>query len=179
LPLLRSGLVDPTSLVIDAKSGTTGAGRKADLRLLYSEIYGDLLPYKIGRHQHWPEIVEYSREFGGVEIAPQFVTELLPVARGISLGLFAKWRSSASLKKLIDAYRGAYESQPDIAVGDDPSLLSMKSVVGTNRVHIYVGESYGQPVVFASIDNLLRGAAGQALMNANLLMGFEAHEGLI
>jgi N-acetyl-gamma-glutamyl-phosphate reductase len=183
IPLARSGLVRLESLVIDAKSGSTGAGRKAETRLLFSEIYGDFGPYRIGRHQHWPEIVEGVAQYAGAQIAPLFVTELLPVDRGISLACYADWQDRSrtqNLSELRGAFEEAYGQEPDVGLGgDEGALLSMKKVVGTNRVHISVHEAYGRVAIFASIDNLLRGASGQALMNANQLAGLSPHEGLL
>lgn len=180
IPLLKSGLLKPTGLTIDAKSGTTGAGRKADVRLLFSEIEGEFAPYKVGKHQHWPEIVEAVETFAGVQASPLFVTELLPTSRGISAAIFGEWasRPSQGAQALFDVLQAAYGDQPDISVGLDASFSSMKAVVNTNRVHFQVAEAYGRPVVFSVIDNLVRGAAGQALMNGNLLAGYDVREGL-
>ncbi len=180
LPLLKSGFVDPARLVIDAKSGTTGAGRKAEVRLLFSELEGEFQPYKVGRHQHWPEIVEATAQFADLEINPVFVTELLPVSRGISVAIFGEWskRPAGGAADLLKVFEEAYAGEPDVSVGADPALLSMKSVVNTNRVHIHVAEAYGRPVVFSVIDNLVRGAAGQAMLNANALAGISLRDGL-
>ncbi|MBS1985467.1 MAG: N-acetyl-gamma-glutamyl-phosphate reductase [Bdellovibrionales bacterium] len=185
VPLLKSGLVQADPLFIDAKSGTTGAGRKAETRLLFSEIFGEFAPYKVGRHQHWPEIVEAVAAFAGTKsFNPTFITELLPVPRGISASLFGTWTPAAArdpqrLEKLLSAFQECYGTEPDIQVGTDPALTSMKAVVGTNRVHMQICEAFGKPMVFCVTDNLLRGAAGQALMNANLLAGRPVREGLV
>ena len=184
IPLLKSGLVEADPLFIDAKSGTTGAGRKAETSLLFSEVYGEFKPYKVGRHQHWPELVEAVGEFARIDVNPVFVTELLPVSRGISAAIFSTWKSSAAtdplrLMKLESFLVEAYRGHSDISVGSDPQLASLKSVVGTNRVHIQVQEAFGKPLIFVVSDNLIRGAAGQALMNANLLAGYPVQEGLL
>jgi N-acetyl-gamma-glutamyl-phosphate reductase len=185
IPLVRSGLVRPESLYVDAKSGTTGAGRKGEVKLLFSEIYGEFAPYKVGRHQHWPEIVEAVESFAGVAINPVFVTELLPVERGISVAVFGEWkdddvrRDPDRLAKLQAAFATAYEGQPDISTGAGAELASLKAVTRTNRAHIQIQEAFGRPVIFSVIDNLLRGAAGQALMNANQLAGLPAQTGLL
>ncbi len=178
IPLFRSGLVKTDPLFIDAKSGTTGAGRKAETRLLFSEIEGEFAPYRVGRHQHWPEIVEAVENFAKISVKPCFVTELLPTARGISVAIFAEWVNGSNLPKLLAAFQEAYAAETDVSVGVEPSLLSMKSVVNTNRVHIHVSDSYGKALLFVNIDNLLRGAAGQAMLNANQLMGYDLREGV-
>lgn len=179
VPALKSGLIDPKHIVIDAKSGTTGAGRKAETRLLFSEIYGDFAPYKVGRHQHWPEIVEVCAELAGQSIHPVFVTELLPVARGISSALFLRWKKVSSLAALVAYLTEAYKDSPEIRVSTDLAHTSLKEVTFTNRVNLVVSEAFGQPVIFSVIDNLQRGAAGQALQNANKLLGFPLNEGLV
>lgn len=180
LPLVKSGLVKPESLVIDAKSGTTGAGRKGEIRLLFSEIEGEFAPYKVGKHQHWPEIVEATEVFASAKISPVFVTELLPTSRGISVALFGEWSSRpvSGAQALVEVFQSFYKDEPDVSVGMDASFSSMKAVAHTNRVHFQVTEAFGRPVVFSVIDNLVRGAAGQALMNGNLLAGFPVREGL-
>jgi N-acetyl-gamma-glutamyl-phosphate reductase len=179
IPLLRSGLIREDSLFIDAKSGVTGAGRKADVKLLYSEVADEFAPYKVGRHQHWPEIVEALESHASVKVNPVFITELLPLRRGISAALFAEWKKPKTALADLEAYfREVYSGQPDVSVGTDPTLSSLRAVVNTNRVHIQINEAFGRPLVFSVIDNLLRGAAGQALMNANQLAGLPAHTGL-
>lgn len=183
LPALRSGLVSEKNLVLDGKSGTTGAGRKAETRLLFSEVFGEFAPYKVGRHQHWPEIVEAVSKFAAIETSPMFITELLPLPRGISMALFGEWTPKAKehpdrVENLLKAFCEAYSVDPCVRVGTEPSLTSLKAVVGTNRVHIQIQEAFGRPVLFSVIDNLQRGAAAQALMNANQLTGRPAFEGL-
>lgn len=178
IPLVKSGVVDAASLAVDAKSGTSGAGRKAETRLLFSEIFGEYLPYKVGRHQHWPEIVETVENETSVRLNFPFVTSLIPVERGISATIFGAWKNGSKMTELAAAFEAAYGAQPDMKIGRDGTALSMKAVVGTNRVHFEIAEAFGKPIVFVSIDNLLRGAAGQALMNANQLLGFSAQEGL-
>jgi N-acetyl-gamma-glutamyl-phosphate reductase len=183
LPTLKSELVNTEIISIDSKSGTTGAGRKADIGLLFSEIFGEFSPYKVGKHQHWPEIVEATQIFAGLKINPIFLTELLPIERGISSALFFRWHERTAkdpdrLKKLQAYIAEAYQSCPDVKVGNSNELLSLKSVVGTNHCHLYVQEAYGQPLVVSVIDNLVRGAAGQALINANLLAGISPFQNL-
>ncbi len=179
IPLLKSGLVDEKQISIDAKSGTTGAGRKAETKLLFSEIFGDFYPYKVGKHQHWPEIVEAVENFTKIQISPQFVTELLPIARGISCAVFARWKKAKSKAALVEFFRETYKSSPEISVSDDLSQCSLRHVTHSNRVQIVVQEAYGEPVIFSILDNLQKGAAGQALQNANVLAGLDVNEGFL
>lgn len=184
IPLLKSGLVNQETIKIDAKSGTSGAGKKANQDLLFTEIFGNFYPYRLGKHQHWPEIVEAVENFAGHKISFNFVTELLPIDRGISLCLFADWKEKnpTNTQNLLKAYKSAFEGCPEIRIGtgtENLDLLALKKVHGSPGAHIYVTESYGSPLVFVSIDNLMRGAASQALMNANLIFGRPTLEGLL
>lgn len=185
LPLLKHQLIEENSLVIDAKSGTSGAGKKAEAHLMFTELFGEYLPYKVGRHQHWPEIVEACAQFTQTQINPCFTTSLLPVERGISAAIYASWNSKflslskdERLARLKKAFSDCYEGCPDIRFGHEAELLSLKKVCHSNAAHIHLTEAFGKIAIFSSIDNLVRGAAGQALLNANLLAGLSAQEGL-
>jgi N-acetyl-gamma-glutamyl-phosphate reductase len=184
IPLLRANLVNPESLVIDSKSGTTGAGKKAAENLLFSEVDGECLPYRVGRHQHLPEMIRYAEKFSGVKIDPHFCTHLLPVRRGIISSIYATLSTSGetrekSLEKITEAYAKAYQdySLVDFGVAKD-SLLSLKQVVGTARTRIAFEVSGDKLFVFSLIDNLLKGAASQAVENMNRLLDLPVSLGL-
>jgi N-acetyl-gamma-glutamyl-phosphate reductase len=186
IPLLKSGLLNPQSIFLDAKSGTTGAGRKANQELLFSEIYSSFAPYKTGRHQHWPEIIEGCQSFSGPAssgIRPVFVTELLPVDRGISVCAFLDWNpkiaeSERKIESLEQAWEQSYRSDPGFVLCREDAEMNIRKVRGTNHFRLRITEAYGRLIAFCAIDNLMRGASSQALMNANQLLGFETHEGL-
>ena len=179
LPLLRDRLVDSSQIVIDAKSGTTGGGRKAKENLLFSEVEGNCLPYRVGEHQHLPEIIKYVKEFSGAEIDPHFITHLLPVRRGIIAGLylqraadFIQTSDSQYSEFLKNAYTSVYGSKNSLvkfgSTHENPQLLALRNVVGTARTHISFEVKGSKVFVFSCIDNLLKGAASQALENWNL-----------
>lgn len=193
LPLLKEGLIDPTTLVIDAKSGTSGAGRKAAENLLFTEVEGECLPYKVGKHQHFPEVVEATRALTGVGIDPMLSTSLLPVRRGIISGIYARLRPGKSLADVEAAYSRAYAGYALVRHGlanvagkkTANPLLSLKRVVGSARTQIAY-EAVGEKLyVYSSIDNLLKGAASQAVENFNRLQdlsldtGLQAPEGVL
>ncbi len=183
LPALRAKLLDPKHLFIDAKSGTSGAGKKASADLLFTELFGEFKPYKVGKHQHWPEIVETVASYGGGAIDPVFVTELLPIERGISVAVFGEWApelptSLRNAEALVQAFADAYAKNPDISFGSGAELASLKAVQRTNRFHVQATVAFGKPVLFAVIDNLVRGAAGQALVNARAWAGLPTQKGL-
>jgi len=181
VPLLKAGVIEENSLVIDAKSGTSGAGRKAAENQLFTEVEGECLPYRVGKHQHLPEISRWAENLGGIAIDPFFTTSLLPIRRGITAGLYAKLKLGKSALHVAAAFTKAYGDYPlvrfapaeGIAANQTMhSALSLKKVVGTARVHLefeVVGEKL---YLFSLIDNLLKGAASQAVENMNSLYGF-------
>lgn len=183
LPLLKEGLIDPASVVIDAKSGTSGAGRKAEERLLHCEVDGLCLPYRIGRHQHEPEIAQFAQMFSGVEVDPFLTTHLLDVRRGIIAGLYARLDQRLKNVEARDVYaqlEGAYAqayaedrlvSFASLDQEGGESLLNLRRVVGSARTHIAFRVVRDRVYVFSLIDNLMKGAASQAVENFNRLIG--------
>lgn len=184
LPLLKDQLIDPSTLVIDAKSGATGAGRAAKENLLFCEVDGNCLPYKVGQHQHLPEIVRYVRDFAATEIDPFFTTHLLPVRRGIISAIYARVMPQISESQLLSCYNKYYENYPLLrasVISDKGanSFLSLSGVAGTARTEIGFKVNNGKLYLFSCIDNLLKGAASQAIENWNLSAGFPLTLGLM
>jgi N-acetyl-gamma-glutamyl-phosphate reductase len=184
VPLLKSEMIDPSRIYVDAKSGTSGAGRKPSVGLLFTEVAGEFKPYKVGSHQHWPEIVETLETLAGVKTAPVFVTELLPLERGISAAFFLEWNEKLptahrTAEHLASVVTQAYASDPSVEVGTLESFATLRGVQRNNRISIRTTLAFGRPVVFTTLDNLQRGAAGQALMNAYCLAGLEQPEFLL
>ena len=170
IPILKYNLVSESGIVIDAKSGTTGAGKKAAENLLFSEVEGECLPYKIGQHQHYPEIIEAIEVFTGKKMDAHFSTSLIPVRRGITAAVYANLLPGKSEEDVQKALQSAYSDYDLVTFGsakNEPELLSLKRVVGTGRTHIsYVVEG-SKLYLFSCIDNLLKGAASQAVENFN------------
>lgn len=180
LPLLRSSVIQSDSIVIDAKSGTTGAGKKAIESQLFSEVDGECRPYKVGVHQHLPEVKLFAELFSGCEIDPFFTTSLLPVRRGIIAGIYAKLNEGKTASSVSDAFKEYYANYPLVSVHAEISSdsVSLKKVTGTAMTNIsfkVVGEKL---YLFSCIDNLLKGAASQAVENFNHLFQFPATTGL-
>lgn len=170
IPLFKHGVIETSGLVIDAKSGTTGAGRKAGENLIFSEVDEECLPYRVGRHQHLPEIKRAVAAYAGVTIDPHFVTHLLPVKRGITAAIFATAKSKdiAEVQKAYDAEYGGY---PLVRHGTQiEKLAKLQHVTGTPFTHISYTLTENKLYVFAAIDNLLKGAASQAVENLNRLL---------
>ena len=176
VPLLREGLVDPADIVADAKSGATGAGRSLREDLLFCELADDFSAYSPGRtHRHVGEIESVLRDRTGEAVELTFCPHLLPVKRGILTALYVKTKKDAA--ELRRALEKAYARAPFVHVVDAPPRLS--DVVDTNDTRISVhAAAPGRAVVFAALDNLVKGAAGQAIQNLNLALGFEETAGL-
>jgi N-acetyl-gamma-glutamyl-phosphate reductase len=176
VPLLREGLVDPADIVADAKSGATGAGRSLREDLLFCELADDFSAYSPGRtHRHVGEIESVLRDRTGQSVELTFCPHLLPVKRGILTALYVRTKKDAA--ELRRALETAYARAPFVHVVDAPPRLS--DVVDTNDTRISVhAAAPGRAVVFAALDNLVKGAAGQAIQNLNLALGFEETAGL-
>lgn len=184
LPLLEAGLLDPGSLIVDAKHGTTGAGRVAKVPLLHSEIFGDFAAERVGCHRHTPEIVQELTRHGAADVRLTFVAHTLPVARGILVTTYFDVPgiddAMEAGRVVRDALRARYADSPFIRVLEHPRDVHLEAVVETNRCLIAaVGEPNGRRVVLVSaVDNLVKGGAGQALQNANMMFGFDPTDGL-
>lgn len=194
IPLLKEGLIEASSIVVDAKSGATGAGRKAAENLLFCEVDGECLPYKVGDHQHLPEIIEAIERFAGVKTEPAFATHLLPVRRGIIASIYAKTSSPEIDEAAIAAaFEKAYGSYPlarwgalQAAEGElrsptgikDRHSVSLKRIAGSARTEIRFTIRGRQLYLFSLIDNLLKGAASQAVENFNRTRDFPVQTAL-
>lgn len=183
IPLLKDDLIVRDSLVIDAKSGATGAGRKAAENLLFTEVDGECLPYRVGKHQHLPEIRRWAKALTGADIDPFFTTSLLPIRRGIISGIYARLKPGKTAGEVAHAFAMAYKGYPLVRLSS-PELhfpehevsaklaLSLKTVVGSARTHIQFQVVNDKLYLFSLIDNLLKGAASQAVENMNRLFDF-------
>jgi N-acetyl-gamma-glutamyl-phosphate reductase len=184
LPLLRAGFMEADSVFIDAKSGTTGAGRKASEEMSFSEVSDDFHAYRVLRHQHTPEIERALALGGAPNVRVTFVPHLLPVRRGILATAYGRLRHgtggsdpAAGVRKALDDFA---EERPFVRVVA-PEEVRLQAAVGTNRVVLGASADarLGVVVAFAAIDNLVKGAAGQAVQNANLMFGFPETAGLL
>ena len=175
-PLVREGLVAPSDIIVDSKSGVSGAGRTPKLMTHYPECNESLAAYAIGTHRHQPEIVEQLSLLGRIGVEVLFVPHLAPMDRGIESTIYARLLQKLTAADLADLYHKAYDAEPFVVVRSEPPAT--KHVVGTNYVHIYPTVVGGRAVVSAVLDNLTKGAAGQALQNMNLLFGHDETAGL-
>lgn len=179
IPLLKHHLVSPNHIVIDAKSGTTGAGKKPLENLLFSEVDGECLPYKVGCHQHLPEIQECIESFTSLFIEPHFTTSLLSVSRGIIAGIYLN-SLTTDIEQIKTAYLTEYQNYPLVRFSSKISqFASLKKVVGTPYTNISFELVGTKLYVFSCIDNLLKGAASQAIENLNSILGLPLEFSLI
>ncbi|MBN1354451.1 MAG: N-acetyl-gamma-glutamyl-phosphate reductase [Candidatus Omnitrophica bacterium] len=182
-PLLKKGCIDTTSVIIDAKSGATGAGRKALLALSLSEVNENLKAYKINEHQHKPEINMVASKVAGRKIDVIFVPHLVPMNRGILSTVYAgilPGNSSAfTADGAIELYRDFYKNEPFVKVMGKGIFPAIRDVQYTNLCNIGVKVTGSKIIIVSCIDNLLKGAAGQAVQNMNIMCGFDETEGLI
>ncbi|MGN7478045.1 N-acetyl-gamma-glutamyl-phosphate reductase [Solibacillus silvestris] len=180
LPLIKHRLIDPNFLVIDAKSGISGAGNKPSQATHYSEANENFSIYKINEHQHIPEIEQAVSMFGGVDINITFNTHLVPMTRGILTTSYAQVTEGATGKQLIDCLTAAYEDHPFVRVIQEASSIGTNRVKGSNYCDIYVklDERTNRATIIGVIDNLVKGAAGQAIQNMNVQFGLPQQTGL-
>lgn len=174
-PLVREGLVEAEGIVVDAKSGVTGAGRQAKEEYSFCEVDEDLRAYKLLSHQHTPEIQGALSQFRPSRVT--FTAHLLPLRRGLLATCYARPKAGVTTKQAMDCLRDTYLEHFMISVVA-PEEATIKGVAGTNLAK--VGVTVGEDVVIAvgAIDNLVKGAAGQAIQNLNLLYDLPSTEGL-
>ncbi len=175
------GLIDSSDIVVVAASGTTGAGRSAKINLIGSEVMGSLSSYKFGGvHQHTPEIEEALTQVAGSEVKISFTPILAPMPRGILSTVTAKLTTSVTTESMHALYTKSYANDEFVTVLSLGQMPKTYSVIGSNHVHLQVAVDAhtNRLIVSAAIDNLGKGAASQAIQNANLICGFAENSGL-
>lgn len=170
IPLLQAGLIDTGSLIADAKSGVSGAGRKAEIATLFSEAGDNFKAYGVGGHRHLPEIKQGLARVAGKDVALTFVPHLTPMIRGIHATLYGRLTRDTDLQALFEHH---YADEPFVDVMPAASHPETRSVRGANCCRIAVHRPQGGDtvVVLSVIDNLVKGAAGQAIQNMNIMFG--------
>lgn len=185
IPLLKSSAIDPSSIIIDAKSGATGAGRSLQSNLLFGELAENFYPYKISSHQHQPEIESYLEKFSGDRSSIIMTTHLLPIKRGIQLSIYADLLSDEehAYQSYIDSYKEyplvKFSLLRDLKSNAQRRMLSLASIFSLPYVNIAIQSQNRKLLLFATIDNLMKGASSQAIENFNRLFSFPYLEGLL
>jgi N-acetyl-gamma-glutamyl-phosphate reductase len=179
LALLRGGVIERQGIVVDAKSGTTGAGRKSGEDWSFSEIDGDFRAYRVLKHQHTPEIERALALAGQGPLKLTFTPHLLPTRRGILATVYGRLVPGKTGADAQAAVRAFVADRPFLRAAK-PEEVRLQAVVGTNRVLLGADADpeRGVAVGFAALDNLVKGAAGQAIQNANVMLGFPETAGL-
>ena len=179
-PLAKEGLIDMDTLIIDAKSGTSGAGRGAKVPNLYCEVNENMKAYGVATHRHTPEIEEQLGYASGKEVVINFTPHLVPMNRGILATEYAKLTKDVTWEEVKAVYDKYYANEKFVRVLEKDVYPETKWVEGSNYVDIgfKIDPRTNRIIMMGAIDNLVKGAAGQAVQNMNLLFGFEENEGL-
>jgi len=179
-PLLKSGWIDPETIVIDSKSGTSGAGRSAKIASLFCEVNESFKAYGIGNHRHTPEIEQTLTDLAGKDIVVNFTPHLLPINRGILSTCYATSTSKKTTSDLVDLYNDFYKNEMFVRIHPEGQFPDVAFVRGSNFCNIGVlsDDRTGRIIVVSVIDNLVKGAAGQAVQNMNIMLGFDETLGL-
>ncbi|MEM1367560.1 MAG: N-acetyl-gamma-glutamyl-phosphate reductase [Cyanobacteria bacterium P01_H01_bin.15] len=180
-PLLKQGLVEPNSIIIDAKSGTSGGGRQGKVNLLLAEASSSIGAYGVAAHRHTPEIEQNCRDLAGEDVRVQFTPHLMPMVRGILATVYATLRDPGLVRDdLLTIYSAFYRAAPFVNVLPTGVYPQTKWAAGTNLCYIgiEVDPRTGRVIVLSAIDNLLKGQAGQAVQCLNLMQGWPEIQGL-
>ena len=179
-PMVKEGLIDPNTIIIDAKSGTSGAGRGAKVANLYCEVNENIKAYGVATHRHTPEIEEQLGYAAGKQFCINFTPHLVPMNRGILATAYATLTKDVSYEEVKAVYDKYYKDEYFVRVLDKDVCPQTKWVEGSNFVDVNfkIDKRTNRIIMMGAIDNLVKGAAGQAVQNMNLLFGFEENEGL-
>jgi N-acetyl-gamma-glutamyl-phosphate reductase len=173
-PMIKNGFADTRSIIIDSKSGMTGAGRKADVGLSFSEVNQAFRAYGVGVHRHTPEIEQEISRVAKKPIVINFTPHLLPVSRGILTTIYVRLGRRGEIERIHEAYLNFYKSEPFVRVLEPGTFPDIRNVCGTNMCEIgfTINERTSTLVIITAIDNLVKGASGMAVQNMNIMMGF-------
>ncbi len=180
LPLIKEKLIDPSLLFIDAKSGISGAGNKPTAMTHFSETNENIAIYKLHEHQHIPEIEQAIEMFGGASAPITFTTHLVPMTRGILATSYAPVQEGITQKQLVDTLEATYANHPFVRIIKDTNKFGTNQVYSSNfcDIHVKVDPRTNRATVVSVIDNLVKGAAGQAIQNMNVQFGLDQKTGL-
>lgn len=180
VPAVQAGWIDPNSIIIDAKSGVSGAGRGTSLVAHYAEINENFKAYKVNQHQHTPEIEQLLTQVAGEAVTVTFTTHLTPMTRGIMSTMYASLKEGHTVEDFIQLYQKYYEGRRFVRIREQGKWPATKEVFGSNFCDIgfSVDSRTGRVTIISVIDNLVKGAAGQAIQNLNLMMGWDETLGL-
>lgn len=179
-PLMQSKIIDKSSIIIDAKSGVSGAGRGEKLENLFCEVNENFKPYAIASHRHTPEIEQELSLLARQDIILQFTPHLVPMQRGIVASIYVNLEQDCTEEQIKELYENFYKNEFFVRILRDKIIPQTRFVRGTNFVdiNIFKDERTNRLIIISALDNLIKGAVGQAVQNMNLLFGFDEKMGL-
>lgn len=180
-PLLKEKIIEPSSIIADAKSGTSGAGRGAKVNNLFCEVNENIKAYGVATHRHTPEIEEQLSYAAGEKIYINFTPHLVPMNRGILITAYANLKSKITYDEVKAVYDRYYDKEQFVRVLDKDVPPETRWVEGSNYVDVNfkIDERTNRIIIMGAMDNLIKGAAGQAVQNMNIMFGFDENEGLM
>ncbi|MBN1124296.1 MAG: N-acetyl-gamma-glutamyl-phosphate reductase [Sedimentisphaerales bacterium] len=176
-PLLKHGLIETSGIIVNALTGVSGGGKNPSHVFHYPNMNENALPYKVGSHRHMPEIEQIASEVAGKPVNLLFQPHVGPFDRGILSSIYCNPVEKVTQKELNELYRSFYEGQPFVQVLDTPPAV--KNVARTNFCHVFPTIAKGKVVCFSTLDNLVKGASGQAIQNMNIVFGLDETMGLL
>lgn len=180
-PLVREGIIDTDTIIVDAKSGTSGAGRGAKTANLFCEVNENIKAYGVGTHRHTPEIEEQLAYVAGGDVVINFTPHLVPMNRGILVTAYASLKHKVSYEEVREIYDKYYADETFVRVLDRDVPPETRWVEGSNYVDVNfkIDGRTGRIIMMGAMDNLIKGAAGQAVQNMNIMFGLDENEGLM
>ncbi len=178
-PLVKKSLVEADRIIIDAKSGVTGAGRSPSMGLHFPETNENFRAYKVNQHQHMPEINQELSKLAGSKVSVTFTPHLVPMNRGILSTIYLTLKKRLDTKEVVAAYKDFYGDEPFVRVLDEGVFPETKNVCGTNFCDIGIKVTDKMAIVVTAIDNLWKGAASQAVQNMNIMQGYKETSGIL
>jgi len=175
-PLLTEDLIETESVIVNAVTGTSGAGMKPSSKFHFPNMNENMFPYGIDTHRHMPEIEQIASDVAGKKVTVLFQPHVGPFDRGILSTVYCQPKKNLSNEQLLQLYNDFYKDEPFVQIRNDAPAV--KDVAGTNYCHIFVTNVKGRIVCFSAIDNLVKGASGQAIQNMNIIFGLEESLGL-
>ena len=175
-PLLKENLIETESVIVNAVTGASGAGMKPSSKFHFPNMNENMFPYGIGNHRHMPEIEQIASDVAGKKVTVLFQPHVGPFDRGILSTVYCQPKKNLSNEELLLLYNDFYKNEPFVQICKDAPAV--KDVAGTNYCHIFVTCVKGKVVCFSAIDNLVKGASGQAIQNMNIVFGIEETLGL-
>jgi N-acetyl-gamma-glutamyl-phosphate reductase len=176
-PLLKEGIIETDSIIVNAVTGASGAGKNPSVKFHFPNMNENMFPYGIGVHRHMPEMEQVASEVAGADVRILFQPHAGPFDRGILSTVYCQPRQDIGNERLLKLYNDFYKAERFVRVRSDAP--GVKDVAGTNYCHVFARSVKGKIVCFSAIDNLVKGASGQAIQNMNIIFGLDEALGLV